>query len=106
MIGDAIRRMVTMSAVEITAETFTALTPGKVVRVSFSGCMANGSGIDLKVGRRSYSKKYAVTTLALDPVVGKASPMARIKLYARASGRISMALGDMAVQVTSFEVLN
>lgn len=97
--------MTASKPVEITTETFTNLTAGKRVRVAFSGCMANGEGVELKVGRRSHSKKYNVITLALDPVQGKASPMAKIKLYARA-GRISMALGNMAVEVTAFEILN
>lgn len=94
-----------MNAVEITSEVFESLLPGQTVRVGFTSCMASGNDLTLKVGRRSYSKKFNVHTLVLDPADGsKAHAMSKIKLYLRGTGRVSMALGDMATQVTSFEI--
>lgn len=95
-----------MNAVEITSEVFASLKPGQIVRVSFSSCMlAAREGLQLRVGRRSHSKKYNVTTVALDPMQGKPSSLTRVKLYGRADGRVSLALGDMATNVTTFEVV-
>jgi hypothetical protein len=92
----------------ITAETFDSLKTGQRVRVAFSSCMAcsDDAGVVLKVGRRSASKKYNVVTLALDPVDGrKVHAMSKLRLYKRASGNVSLALGDMATAVTRFEIV-
>jgi hypothetical protein len=90
----------------LTSELFDSLKSGQTVRVSFDSCMASGNALTLKVGRLSYSKKYNVHTLALNPADGrKPSEMVRIKLYKRSTGRVSMALGDMATNLTSFEIV-
>jgi hypothetical protein len=94
-----------MNVVEITSEVFESLKPGQTVRVGFTSCMTAGNGLTLKVGRRSYSKKFNVHSLSLDPADGsKAHAMCKIKLLMRGTGRVSMVLGDMATQVTSFEL--
>jgi hypothetical protein len=95
-----------MSAFEITPALFDSLKSGQTVRVSFTSCMTVGNELTLKVGRSSYSKKYNVHAITLNPADGsKVSEMAKIKLYLRGTGRVSMALGDMATLVTSFEVV-
>lgn len=94
-----------MNAFEITPAVFASLKPGQIVRVCFDSCMGAGGTLELKVGRRSHSKKFNVDTVALDPKVGKPSQFARFKLYSRSNGRVSLAHGDMATNVTAFEVI-
>ena len=91
---------------EITSETFDNLKTGQLVTIKFGSCMVSYAVATMKVGRRSFSKKYGTTTLALDPADGrKVGSMARLRLYKRMSGHVSLAMGDMAAFVTSFEVV-
>lgn len=91
---------------EITPALFDSLRAGQLVRVRFAGCMSSGD-LTLKVGRRSRSKKWNVDSLSLDPADGsKVSPLAKMKLLHRcANGCVTLAQGDMATTITSFDIV-
>lgn len=94
----------------LTPALFDSLTTGTLVRVRFSSCYSGGS-IELKVGRRSYSKAHKVYSLTLCYLDGrKVEPrMNRICLMKRDSRDgetfVTMALGDLGVSCKSFEVV-
>lgn len=96
----------------LTPALFDSLTTGTRVRVSFSSCYSGGT-IELKVGRRSHSKKHGVDSLTLSYLDGRKveARMNRISLMKRKSYHsgemmVTMALGDLGVSVKSFEVLS
>ena len=89
------------------AALFDSLKPGEIVVIDVTSYGFGGTGRrTMKVGRRSHSKKYNVTSLRLDPVTGKRPPIyAAIKLYKRGT-RVSAAHGDMAMGLNSFARAN
>lgn len=90
----------------VTAEMFDSLKTGTLVTITWRSCMSSRrEPLQLRVGRRSSSKKHGTVTLALDNVDGsKGREMNRIRLYKRPDGTVSEALGDMAITLTSFAV--
>ena len=81
---------------------FDRLKSGQTVQVAVKSVMGrsslfDGSFHEFKVGRRSHSKKYGVTSLAIHPV-GESKPRGRgaqIKLMKRSNGNVSVAIGNM-----------
>ncbi len=94
----------------LTPELFDSLTTGALVRVSFSSCYSSGT-LELKVARRSFSKKFGVHSLTLAYTDGRrVEPgMNRVQLHKRTNRdnevMVTMALGDMGVSCKSFEVV-
>ena len=81
---------------------FDSLKSGDIIEMAAISVMGmskrfSGDYHPWKVGRRSHSKKYNVTSLRLDPVTGpKASARAAVKLYKRRD-RVSAGVGDMGL---------
>jgi hypothetical protein len=94
-------------------EVFDRLKPGQSVRAYVVAVMSSGppGWIDLKVGRRSTSKKYNYTRIALlRPGQTKANKFADLSLYKR-KGRgkpetVTMAWGDMGVDLVALEIVD
>lgn len=86
------------------ARIFDSLKPGQTVELAMRSPMGmsrltDGNFHPHKVGRRSTSKKYGVTSIALLPMDGsKPSRFARFTLRKRGD-RVSAAHGDMAVSL-------
>ena len=81
---------------------FDSLKSGDIIEMAAISAMGmskrfSGDYHPWKVGRRSHSKKYNVTSLRLHPVTGpKASARAAVKLYKRRD-RVSAGVGDMGL---------
>lgn len=92
----------------ITPDMFDSLKPGQLITVNYTSCMGrtDTSGVQVKVGRRSHSKKWNVSTITLDPADGRKVPShAKLKFLLRhESGRVSMTHGDMAVQLHALTI--
>lgn len=94
-----------MNGTQDLAASFDSLKPGQRVRVAFSSCMAGAGTVEFLVGRRTHSKKYNVRSVSLKPGDGSKARGCKVVLYKRASGAVSMALGNMGVMLESFVVV-
>jgi hypothetical protein len=84
---------------------FDGLKSGQIVTIAFTSCMAHSKtdGVQFRVGRRSHSKKYNVTTIALRPADDTRKGPAQFKLYKRSTG-VTMAHGNMGVVLKSISL--
>lgn len=74
-------------------QTFNSLKPNQRVRITSQGPMESMNHATLRVGRRSYSKKYGVEKL---PLINPRNPNGvRYFLYKRGED-VTLAHGDMA----------
>lgn len=82
------------------ARTFDRLKPGQTARLTTASSVHSTATINVKVGRRSRSKKYNVEKI---PLINLRNPNGvRYFLYKR-GGDVTLAHGDMAATLVNIE---
>ncbi len=90
---------------------FDGLKKGQVIRIAVTSCMGMETGElhERRVGRRSHSKKYGVTSIRLDPMNGPPPPLCaavtlRKRLDRHGEVYVAAAHGNSALTIRNIEV--
>jgi len=93
-------------AAAMTENEFNDLRPGSRLMITYTSVMAGSGDLEFEVGRTAYSKKYDVYSkrlyLVRDGAVSKSGMPYTLRSR---KGNVSLAFGDLAVQLKSFKKL-
>jgi len=90
----------------MTEDEFNSLRPGTRLMITYSSVMAGSGDLEFEVGRTAYSKKYDVYSKRLYLVRdGKLIKGGNPYTLRNRKGNVSLAFGDLSVQLKSFKKL-